>query len=421
MLESQRLELEYGQTRQQMNQLSADIENRAADDPDMETKLTERRAFWDKLIDIDTRKMAAAEKEDAEAQVASQRDANTEGWDPELREQQQLLSKVSLLDVLEAANKGEHPSATSAFGEYRSHILPYEHDDVPGTFPLELLLPREGRAEMGPDELRAVTTVGANANVNQASVAARIFAQGDAAYLGGRFTPAAGGTAVFPVIGSTVLGVSIADGTDEAISAGTITLKRLNPLRIQRSYEWYEREFMEGTGFEAALAADLSGALMAGLDNITSDAVITDLGSITSATALATLGTYIGGFAAGVDAKAARTVDEVRQLVGTSTYAQAYGTNVANIVTAYQLLPTARFRASANIAAVASQKQNAILFRTGVGPSRLVVPVWRRASLLRDPYTAAAGGIMRLWGTMYANAGLLDTATHAGINYQVAS
>ena len=52
----------------------------------MDTKLTERRSLWDTLIDIDTRKMAAAEKEDAEAQAVMSRDADTSGWDAELRE-----------------------------------------------------------------------------------------------------------------------------------------------------------------------------------------------------------------------------------------------------------------------------------------------------------------------------------------------
>ena len=412
MLKSHGIALEIAK----MEQRIEDLPEIRADQEDFETRFNEGQALQKDLIALFKGKDEATEQEDRDAQAAIRRDADTDGWDPELREQQQLLSRVSLMDVLRAATTDTFPGPETPFGEYRSHILAPSPEDRPGTFPLELLLPREGRMEMLPDELRAVTVLAANTNVNQASVAARIFGNGDAAYIGGRFVPASGAAATFPVITSTTLGVSIADGTDETIAAGTIALKRLVPLRIQRALEWYEREFLEGTGFEAALSTDLIQSIGAGLDNIAVDTTISELTAPTAPTTDADLADFIAAYAKAVDAKAARSIEEVRLLVGTRVYGHAFTTSVASIVTAYQLLPRDRFRASANIANAADS--HAIAYRTGQGPSRLVIPVWRRAQLLRDPFTAAAGGIMRLWATMYANAGLLDEATHQQFTFQ---
>ena len=420
MLESHRLELEYGQTRQQMNQLSADIENRAADDPDMDTKLTERRSLWDTLIDIDTRKMAAAEKEDAEAQAAVSRDADTSGWDPELRELHQTVSQVSFMDVVESASKEAFPVAGSAFAEYRSHVLPSLIDDHPGTFPIELLLPRDELVVLEGGEFRAITVVAANAQASQRTIGMRLFAMGEAAYLGAIFPSVPAGDAVFPVITTATLGVSIADDTAETIAAGTITLKRFNALRIQRSYEYAIRESLDVIGLEAAFQADLRGSLMSGLDNIAIDAAITDLTTPTAASSEASLNTYLRSFSNAVDAKAAINDLQVRLLVGLSTYKHAHGKNISNIGTAFDLLPRERFRASAHLAAPVSNDQVAIAYRTGGGVNRFIAPIWRRADILRDPYTQGKSGNVELIGSMYANAGMTAMDTHDELSFQLA-
>ena len=419
MLESHRLELEYGQTRQQMNQLSADIENRAADDPDMETKLTERRSLWDTLIDIDTRKMAAAEKEDAEAQAVMSRDADTSGWDAELRELHTSASAVSIMDVFDAATQETFPAVGSAFAEYRSHVMEHRVEDKPGTFPLELLLPRHELGEMDGNEYRTITTIGANVQANQRTIGARLFANGESAFIGAIFPSVGPGDAVFPVVTSTVLGVSLTDGTQETIAAGSIGIKRFVALRIQRAYEWAIRESYDAVGMEAAFSADLMGALQSGLDNIAIDAAISDLNNPTAASATATLPTYLGLFSNAVDAKAAIDFTQVRALLGLTTYKHAYGLTLANIGTAFELLPRERIRSSAHLAQSVSGDQVGIVYRTGGGVSRFIAPIWRRAELLRDPYSDSRRGNMRLHGTLYANAGLTAQDTHDEVSIQI--
>ena len=419
MLESHRLELEYGQTRQQMNQLSADIENRAADDPDMDTKLTERRSLWDTLIDIDTRKMAAAEKEDAEAQAVMSRDADTSGWDAELRELHTSASAVSIMDVFDAATQETFPAVGSAFAEYRSHVMEHRVEDKPGTFPLELLLPRHELGEMDGNEYRAITTIGANVQANQRTIGARLFANGESAFIGAIFPSVGPGDAVFPVVTSTLLGVSLTDGTQETIAAGSIGIKRFVALRIQRAYEWAIRESYDAVGMEAAFSADLMGALQSGLDNIAIDAAISDLNNPTAASATATLSTYLGLFANAVDAKAAIDFTQVRALLGLTTYKHAYGLTLANIGTAFELLPRERIRSSAHLAQSVSGDQVGIVYRTGGGVSRFIAPIWRRAELLRDPYSDSRRGNMRLHGTLYANAGLTAQDTHDEVSIQI--
>ena len=419
MLESHRLELEYGQTRQQMNQLSADIENRAADDPDMETKLTERRSLWDTLIDIDTRKMAAAEKEDAEAQAVMSRDADTSGWDAELRELHTSASAVSIMDVFDAATQETFPAVGSAFAEYRSHVMEHRAEDKPGTFPLELLLPRHELGEMDGNEYRAITTIGANVQANQRTIGARLFANGESAFIGAIFPSVGPGDAVFPVVTSTLLGVSLTDGTQETIAAGSIGIKRFVALRIQRAYEWAIRESYDAVGMEAAFSADLMGALQSGLDNIAIDAAISDLNNPTAASATATLSTYLGLFSNAVDAKAAIDFTQVRALLGLTSYKHAYGLTLANIGTAFELLPRERIRSSAHLAQSVSGDQVGIVYRTGGGVSRFIAPIWRRAELLRDPYSDSRRGNMRLHGTLYANAGLTAQDTHDEVSIQI--
>ena len=98
---------------------------------------------------------------------------------------------------------------------------------------------------------------------------------------------------------------------------------------------------------EAAFSADLMGALQSGLDNIAIDAAISDLNNPTAASATATLSTYLGLFSNAVDAKAAIDFTQVRALLGLTTYKHAYGLTLANIGTAFELLPRERIRSSA--------------------------------------------------------------------------
>ena len=415
MLKSHGIDLEIAALEQRI----ADLPELRADDQDFETRFNEGQSHQRDLIQLYKNIRAAEREEDLEGQALIARNADTSGWDAELRELHGVASRVSIMDVMEAASQETSPVSGSALAEYRGHVLDLNMEDKPGTFPTELLLPRDEIFAMDGDEFRAITTIGANASANQRTIGGRLFANGEAAFLGAIFPTVGPGDAVFPVVTSTTLGVSLTDGTQETIAAGSIALKRFNALRIQRAYEWAIRESYDAAGMEAAFAADLRGALQSGLDNISVDAAISDLTNPTAASATATLSTYMALFPNAVDAKAAIDHTQVRALLGLTTYKHAYGLTIANIGTAFELLPRERIRASAHLAQSISGDQVGIVYRTGGGVSRFIVPIWRRAELLRDPYSDSRRGNMRLHGTLFANAGLTAQDTHDEVSIQI--
>ena len=415
MLKSHGIDLEIAALEQRI----ADLPELRADDQDFETRFNEGQSHQRDLIQLYKNIRAAEQEEDTEAQALIARNADTSGWDAELRELHKTVSQVSIMDVLEAASRETFPAVGSALAEYRGHVLDTLMDDHPGTFPLELLLPRNELIVMEGGEFRAITVIGANADVSQRTIGARLFANGEAAFLGASFPTVGPGAAVFPVVTTTTLGVSIADATAETIAAGSITLKRYIPLRIQRSYEYAIREAFEAIGMEAAFLGDLRGSLQSGFDNIAIDAAIADLDNATAMTADATLSDFLAVFSDTVDAKAAIDYTQVRALMGLTTYRAGYKLTIANIGTAFDLLPRERIRASAHIAQSASGDQKGIVYKTGGGVSRFICPVWRRADILRDPYTQAKTGNVELIGSMYAAAGMTAQDTHEEFSLQI--
>ena len=419
------LEVQALELKGKINVLSETIETRS-DDPETETRFSERAAMSHSLNEHYQKQVEALKelreqehKEEEEGQALMSRAADTSGWDAELRELHSVASRVSFMDVLDAASKETFPVPGSAFAEYREQVMEHHLEDKPGTFPAELLLPRDELVSMDGGEFRVITTIGGNAQVGQRTIGGRLFANGEAAFLGASFPSVGPGAATFPVVTSTLLGVSIADSTAETIAAGTISLKRFVPLRIQISYEYAIREALEALGMEAAFQADLRGALQSGLDNIAVDAAINDLTNPTAAASEATLSTYMALFSNAVDAKAAIDYTQVRALLGLTTYKHAYGLTIANIGTAFELLPRERIRASSHLAQSGTGDQVGIVYRTGGGVSRFLAPVWRRLEILRDPYTQAKSGNVELIGAMYANAGMTAQDTHDEVSIQI--
>ena len=117
--------------------------------------------------------------------------------------------------------------------------------------------------------------------------------------------------------------------------------------------------------------------------------------------------------------KAAIDYTQVRALLGLTTYKHAYGLTLANIGTAFELLPRERIRSSAHLAQSNSGDQVGIVYKTGGGVNRFLAPVWRRAEILRDPYTQAKAGNVELIGAMYANAGMTAQDTHDQVSIQI--
>ena len=166
MLKSHGIALEIAK----MEQRIEDLPEIRADDQDFETRFNEGQALQKDLIALFKAQRAAEEEEDLVGQVVVSRNADTSGWDPELRELHKTVSQVSIMDVLDAATQETFPAAGSAFAEYRSHVMEHRVEDKPGTFPIELLLPRNELIVMEGGEFRAITTIGANVQANQRTI-----------------------------------------------------------------------------------------------------------------------------------------------------------------------------------------------------------------------------------------------------------
>ena len=90
MLESHRLQIERSKLQIAINELP----EIRMEDPEAETRQTERATKVQELLGIDQKLIDALENEDKEAQAAMSRNADASGWDPELRELHSVASRV---------------------------------------------------------------------------------------------------------------------------------------------------------------------------------------------------------------------------------------------------------------------------------------------------------------------------------------
>ena len=172
--------------------------------------------------------------------------------------------------------------------------------------------------------------------------------------------------------------------------AGGLSIVNADPSRIQHSYEYAATDELQIPGVANGLASDLRMSLASGLDR----KVVRDL--ISGLTAVdVTVGTTVtaAGLIAAVhnvvDGRGARYFREVLLLAGNS--------DVASQTTAFERIGAllsaatidavftwmANIRASAHMPNASGGEDNIIAIKTGASADRLIVPVWRRGSLLR--------------------------------------
>ena len=72
----------------------------------------------------------------------------------------------------------------------------------------------------------------------------------------------------------------------------------------------------------------------------------------------------------------------------------------------------ANIRASAHMGAAAGGEDDIIAIKTGAAPARLIVPVWRRGTLLRDAGRLQLQGAITLTGVMYTDVIVAKTDIH---------
>ena len=127
-----------------------------------------------------------------------------------------------------------------------------------------------------------------------------------------------------------------------------------------------------------------------------------------------TLAKIFGAFGSAVDGVAARDVREVRLLVAKTVYADAAALSIANVGHFFTLIPHERYRASAHLGTLFG-----LGYRTGANVRRLLVPVWRRGTLLRDTGRLQLAGTVTLTGVMYADVILVNDDQHVKYTFAI--
>ena len=419
MIKGHTLSLEASVLATATEEMRLAINGMEPDAPDRETKMTELLAKQTELVAKMQERDVELEKENRDVQLAMANNVDASGFTPEQREFRDLAQRTWIGNYLVAAYE-ERDIREGAEFEYNKHVL---GQFSAGDFPLEMLLDRTEKVELKPEgykdmsrslqeeddaEHRTLVT-GVGQDHGQSSFLDRIFQDSEGVYL----------RASYPVVGPGRHSFAIVDGTGVATvrtrtaaetPAGTITVEDADANRLQTSFEVSGVDELRMPGISNYLGGDIRMSLMAGLDNYVVDQLISGLTAVdvTSGTTLTTAG-LVAAVHAEVDGRAAQFFSDIRLLAG--------NTGAASQTTAFSRIGAlmaavtldglwewmTRIRASAHMVVASGGEDNIIAVKTGPSPSRLIVPVWRRANLKRDSGRLQLTDADTITGTMYVD------------------
>ena len=330
-----------------------------------------------------------------------------------------LSDRVELRNYLDAAvNNRQVAGAEAELNQERGLNLD-------GYIPWDALLETvEERADAATDV--AAAAIGDN----QQSILARVFNQTSTQFLGVRMPSAAVGDALFPVLTAGVAGAPANEGVAVDSEVATFTGVSIPPKRLSAAYLVSVEDMARLRGMEPALRSDLRQALGSLLDTqvLAGDGtganfsgVLKVLTDPDAATETITYAAWAAEVAAGVDGTFANQLNQVRHVLGVKTFqklAATFQTNTAASALVFSHEHSGGVRASAAIAAPTNGNLQSGI-RTVRG-SDAVVPVWQGLQLIRDPYSSAASGRVRLTAFMLANFKFLRQDAWAEISVKLA-
>ena len=406
-------------------------------DSDYQTRLGERNAKVGQINKLNERIITAHDDEDKELQVALTRNVPTDGLTPELRAFRDLAQRTDFETYFKASVLGVEIRDGAEF-EYNKHVFGGAWGM--GDIPLEMFLERNEQVE--PDILKHVNErwsseeyekrtaiTGTSGAAGSLTYVERLFADSDAIYIGTSMPAVGPGRHSFPIVSSTVASqaTAIARGVQQ-VPAGGITIVSANPESLRSAFSIANTDELVMPGIGAYLQSDIRAGLISGLDKkVILDVVAADPNEIADAVMI-TIPKIFTKFGQSVDGVAAKSVNDVRLLVGaspaaTSTYTVCSGLDLASVGTFFTLIPHDRFRASPHFAApTAADDQDAIAYRTAPprGTRGVVAPVWRRVNLLRDPFSESDRDQTSFRGTLYADVVVASTQQHVLHHFHLA-
>ena len=226
----------------------------------------------------------------------------------------------------------------------------------------------------------------------------------------------------YPMITAGAAATAPGEGVEkEAEACATITIVTADPERLTASYEWGQESAFRVAGLEPALQTDIRGVLQTAFDK----KVVVDL--LAALTNPDGAGGYRhpgdvpvrvlrpGGRHPRLRLDPGQAPGGHRDLspgAAPDHRQHRHRLHHAAGPTGSVLRATYR-RRSAN-------DQNAIAYRIGSGmPPRLMAPVWRGMSLIRDIYTGRRQGKVGLTAAMFTNVKLTDQDTHKQAAFQI--
>ena len=359
----------------------------------------EGQATAAKIVLLDARRRGAVEAlEEAQASPA----AGPVHWSPlhdgESAEQRALNRRASLSNYISASIADRAPKGAEAELS-ASYQLPETHT------PWSALAPRSE-----PLAADAPTTLpGTGTETREDPYVSRVFAGSVVELLGidRRMIPF--GELSVPVVSSGVNPAILAKGGDKDAEALTVTFAKLEPHRLGANFLWRIEDAMRSPNLEDALRVDLSQAIAEATSArvLNGDGTAPDISGLfhlladpgTAAANVLDFPLTVALASGAVDGKHAQNIAQVAVLVGTKTYEKAASVFQANGTASgadYLAEMSMGIRASSLITAPASNVQQGIAYRAGVMGGNAVLGVWEGLQFIRDPYSKASSGELRL-------------------------
>ena len=396
MTNRQRLELRASEIRSRLNEIAglqtADLTDEIRSESD--TLQTEYRS-------VETQLRAAIVAEGAETPEGQQSGPES----PEGAELRGLIQRASVAAIADAAL--EQRATEGAELELQQHFRL-----GPSSVPLELL-----RGETLPElERRDVTPAPSDTGVSQAAILPYLFPRSAGAFLGVSNPTVPVGERLYPVLTTPATVHAPAKDNAATETTGAFATTALNPKRLQAEFFFNREDLATFAGMEAALRQNLGDALADALDSKIIGQFFAASGGLTNPTNPtneATFATYRSHLFGGIDGRYAYQAADLRWLVNADVYKHMAGEYRANSADDSALDSVMRasggVRVSSHIPAKASNVSGFLVSKAGTRGQNAVAPVWQGVTLIRDEYTKADKGQVRLIAVMLYNIAILRT------------
>ena len=286
---------------------------------------------------------------------------------------------------------------TGAAAEYNKAL---GLSDEPGVVPIDVILPwmsdehREDALTPAPSEI----TENQNA-IQQPVRAPTILRELNIA------TPRVPvGQQNYPRLTTDPTAALVAEGTAQEATAAVFSVSALSPIRLTGAIAWSVEDAASFRGMSDAIQRALQAVVEQKLSDLALNGQaspevtgLLDGETVANPSDVLTYKSIISQFAGHVDGIRASTMNDLRVLVGVKTWqALVSTTNTKSGAPVFDYLESklGSLRVESRIAAPASNVQDMLIVRgraTGA-----VMPIWENARIIRDPYTLAHKGQVRL-------------------------